>query len=198
MIILPGIHAIFVNFFRTLKLSPQICGIQLTWKIRTSCFNPGIFIYFTTEKLASIGSLFTYNLCRLNIRRISDQKRTALSHADIFCLMKTKAAIITNGTKRFPLICTHNSLCRILDNLQIIFLRNCHNRIHLTGNSRIMNRNNCLCFFRNGFLDLGFIYIHRIRTNINKNSRCTTQYKSICRRYKCIRRHDDFVSRLNF
>ena len=82
--------------------------------------------------------------------------------------MKAKATVITDCTKCFSLIGSHNSLCSILYNLQIIFLCNCTNLIHLTGYTGIMNRNDCFCLLRNRILNQPLINIHCFRMNINK------------------------------
>ena len=111
--------------------------------------------------------------------------------------METITSKITNRPKSFPFICTHDTLRCIFYNQQIMSTRDIHDRIHLTGNSRIMNRHNCPCLFGNRILDQFFIYIHCIRSDIYKFHSSATQNKGVCCRYKSIRRHDDFIPRLN-
>ena len=107
--------------------------------------------------------------------------------------METVTAKVTNRTKCLSMIISIHSLCCILNNFQVMSACNLHNFIHLTANTGIMDRNDCSGLLCDCIFDKIFIYIHRIRTNINEYNLCTSKYKSIRSGNKCIRWHDDLI-----
>ena len=197
IIIVPDCQPFFINSLCFLKLSPQISRIHITGQIRRTISYPGILIHLSPEKFAPVCSFFPQNLCRFQILFILKENGSTLSHGIILRLMKTVTSKISDCSQCFPLIISIHPLGCILNHFQVIFPGNRHNLIHGTGYTGIMYRNDCLCFIRNRCFNLCLINIHRIRPDIYKYTGCTTQYKCIRRRHKCIRGHDHFVSRLD-
>ena len=168
IIIIVDFHSFIENLFTLLQLCVQICCIQFTWKVRRSIVHPPVFIYLSPEKFTSVSAFFPQNFCFFLIFIIIKEDCSALSHSIILCLMEAVTAKISNRTKRFAFIKGVHSLGRIFNNFKIIFLCNCHDRIHLTGNSGVMNRHDHLGFLRDCCLDQFLINIHCIRSDINK------------------------------
>ena len=111
--------------------------------------------------------------------------------------MKRIAAKIADGSECSSLIGAHDALCRILHHGQMMSFRNLQNRVHFTGNSRIMNRSDRPCFIGNGILQKRLIQIHRIRTNVNKDRYRALQDECIRSRAEGVARHDDLLPWLN-
>ena len=111
--------------------------------------------------------------------------------------METVTAKISDSSQRFPLVKSIDTLSGILDHLQIIFFRQFHNRIHLTSHTGIMNRHDGFRLFCDRRLDFCLVDIHGVRTDIHKHAGSSPENESIRRRYKRIRRHNDFIPRLD-
>ena len=151
----------------------------------------------SAEELAAVGSLLTKDLGLTDLLRITDQKCTALSHGIVLGFMKRIAAKIAEGSKRSSLVGAHDALCRILHHGQMMSFGDLQNRVHLTGNSRIMNRSNRSCFIGNGILQKRLIQIHCIRTDVNKDRYRSLQDECIRSGAEGVARHDDLLSWLN-
>ena len=186
-----------IDGFCHLKLGIKISRIDIAWKIGGTKILPSVLVHLPSVIFAPVRTLFPQDLCLFYIFRIPDQNSAPFSHAEVFRFMKAEASKISYGSQGFPLVGTHDSLCRILYHLQMMPPCNIHDHIHLTGNSRIMNHCYGLCFLRNGRLDQRLVNIHGIRPDIYKHRRGPPQYKSVCRGNKGIRGHDHFIALLD-
>ena len=175
-----NLHSLVTDFFVLFQLSIKICSIQFTGQIRRPIIHPAVFIHLPAEKFAAGCSFFSENLSFFLILIPIEQNCTALSHCVILRLMEAVAAKISDGSQCFSFIVGVHTLSCIFHNLQIMPSGNIHNCIHLTGNSRIVNRNNCSGFFCDRLFDQFFINVHGIRTDIHKHNLRSAQYKSIC------------------
>ena len=173
MIIIVYLHSFGKDLISCFQLCIKICCIQFTWKIGRTIIHPAILVNLSAEKLTSVSSLFSQDLCFLHIFIPVKKDCTALSHSIVLCLMETVTPKISNGTKSFSLITGIYSLRSVFNNLQIVFLCNLHNGIHLTGNPCIVDRDDHFCFLSHCRLDQFLINIHCIRSDINKYNLCS-------------------------
>ena len=173
MIIIINFHSFIKNFITLFQLCIQICCTQLTWKIRGTIVHPAVLVNLSAEELASVCTFFSENFRFLLIIIIIKENCSALTHSIILGLMEAVTSKISDSSKSFTFVIGIHSLSRVFNNFQIIFLRDCHNRIHLAGNSCIMDRYDSLCLLCNCRLDQFFIYIHCIRSDINKYDFCS-------------------------
>ena len=186
IILLPPLKPCLIDLVCHLKLCIKICRIHLAGEIGGTIVHPSVLIYLSPEIFTPVCSLFPKDLRCFDIFVITDQKRAALTHAEIFGLVKAEAPEISDGAKRLSLIAAHDCLCRILHHQKMMPSCNVHDRVHLTGNACVMNHCNHLCSLCNCRLDQGFINVHGIRTDIHKYRRCPAKHKGVCRRDKGI------------
>ena len=168
VVILINFHTFIINLLPFLKLGKEIRCVQFTWKIGGTIIHPAVFIHLSTEELASVCSLFPEDFCFLLISVIIVKQSSALSHGIILSLMETVTSKITNSSKCLSLVECIHTLGSILHYLQSVLSGNLHDRVHLTGNSCIMNRYDHLCSVSNRLLDQLLIHIHGIRSDIHK------------------------------
>ena len=196
IIIVKNLTPLVVDLVHLEQLCIQIGRVHIAWQIRGAVADPRILIDLSTEKFTPIRTLFTQDLCTLQISIILKQQRAALSHCIILCLMEAVAAEISDRAERTPFIPRIDTLRCILHDLQVVFFCNRHDRIHLTGDTGIMHRHNDLCALCDCRLDLRLINIHCLWMHIYKYNFGTLQHKCICRGYKRVGRHDHLISRL--
>ncbi len=108
--------------------------------------------------------------------------------------MEGQAAKISDGSERMSFIGGQNALCVILNDHQMVAPRDIQNRVHLAGYTGVMHHRDHTCFVRDGILNLPFIYIHRVRTDVHKDRNGMAQHKAVRRRDKRIGRHDHFLA----
>ncbi len=192
-VLIPSVHSRLRDLLRQLQLRIQIGGVQVTGQIRRTIVLPAILIHLPSVVLASVRALFPEDLRGLDILFIPNEQGAALTHAEIFRLMKTEAAKLPEGAKGFPLIGRHDPLRGILHHDQIVPPGNIHDHIHLTAYPCIMYRCDRPGPFRNGLLDQSLINIHGIRPDIHEDHLRPAQHEGIRRGHKGIGRQDHFV-----
>ena len=103
------------------QLCIKICCIQFTWKIGRTIIYPAVLVNLPRKNLLLSSSLFSQDLCLLQIFIPVKKDCTALSHSIVLCLMETVTPKISNGTKSFSLITGIYSLRSVFNNLQMYF-----------------------------------------------------------------------------
>ena len=69
-----------------------------------------------------------------------------------------------------------------------------HDRIHLTGNTRIVDGDDRPRSVRHCLFDQRLVNIHGVRPDVDKNCPGSAENKGIRGGYKCVRRHDHLIA----
>jgi len=85
----------------------------------------------------------------------------------------------------------------ILNDKYVMLVGNLHNLVHITGNTRIVDRNYDLCFICDErFYRVG-INVGIILLTVGEDNPCTLSDKCKSRRYESITRYNHLIARLN-
>ena len=176
-------------------MGPEKCRHHFPRQERRADVHPSVLVHLAAEELAAICSFFPNDFRALDQRWVIDEKRPTLARYDVFRFVETQCREVPDAAQRPALVARIDRLGRIFNNKKLVSLRDTHNCIHLARHAGVMYNCHCLCTRRDRVLYLCFVDIHRIRSNIDEDRRCTTQNKCIGGRHKCIGRHDDFIAR---
>ena len=125
-------------------------------------------------KLTSVSSLFSQDLCLLQIFIPVKKDCTAFSHIIVLVYGNCNTQNLQWYQELFPLIKgILLPALRLQQPSDCIFFCNLHNGIHLTGNPCIVDRDDHFCFLSHCRLDQFLINIHCIRSDINKYNLCS-------------------------
>ena len=94
--------------------------------------------------------------------------------------METVTSKISDGSQCFSFIKGIHTLSCIFHNFQTMSAGNLHDRVHLAGNTRIMNRHDYFRSVCDCLLDQFLIDVHSIRPDIHEHDLRLTQNKCIC------------------
>ena len=110
--------------------------------------------------------------------------------------METVAAIITDAAKCSSLVKCIDTLCCVLNDDEVVSLRDIHDGIHLAAYACVVDRCDDLSLVCYRIFDELLIDILGIRTDVHEDKLSASQDECVCCRYECIRRKDDLISRL--
>ena len=83
--------------------------------------------------------------------------------------MKRVAPKIAHRAAIFILVSAHHRLRGILDNFKVMTFGNGGNGVHLASNAGIVHDDNCLGALGDRRLNFGFVNVHGIGANVDKN-----------------------------
>ncbi len=99
-------------------------------------------VYLSTSprrKQASVGALFAQDLGPLLEARVVNHHRYAFTAREVLSFMKAVAAHVANGAQELALVFGKDTLCRVLDDQQIMTPGDRHNLVHLAANTGIVD-----------------------------------------------------------
>ncbi len=191
---LPDFTSPLLDFFTRFKLGEQEGGQNFRWKITRTDIYPGVLVYLTAKKSASIGSLLADNFGSLDPIRSVDDQRPPLTTDEIFCFMKTLGGEAAKASQWFLLIGSEESVGVILDHGHSGVGGDCLDRFHLAGDACVVEYNDCLGALGYLLAQLGLIDVESIGADIDKNRFSPSQGECTCRCDKCKRGDDDFIT----
>src|SRR5215471_994488 len=190
----PQIKSASRNQARLLELSKQECGDQFAREKARSDVDPGVLVHLTAKELLSVGPFLPDDICALEESRVVDQKSPALAGNHVLGFVEAHGREMADAAQRSTFVASQCSLSRILDDYELVTLSNGHDGVHLAADSGVMHRHNRLRSRRYRRLNLGFVDIERVGTNIDKNRHTSSQHDGVGRRYKGERWHYYFVA----
>src|SRR5258706_5800302 len=119
---------------------------------------------------ATVGTQQTQPLCHFTIAR--RDHASVSSASQIFRWKETETAEIPDASNFLAAIRGADALRGVLDNGQLVFRGEFHDRTKISSKSEQVHRNNCARFPGDGFCDEIDVDVERVRTYIDKNRSC--------------------------
>ena len=111
--------------------------------------------------------------------------------------MEGIAAEVADSAQRLSLVFGHHSLRRVLNDLYAVTAGDIEYGVHLTGDARVMDGNDRLCLFGDRVLDLVFVDIHSVGSDVDKHQLGAAQRKRVGGGAEGEGRQDDLVTGLD-
>jgi len=155
------------------ELRPKKGRDQFTWKKRRTNVLPAIFINFSPKVATTVRAFFPDDFRTKSIFFGIDKNRATLAADNVFRFVEAERAEIPNRAERFPLVCGHDALRRVLNHGQTMPVRDLQNGIHFATHPGVVNRYDRAGSRRYRGFDQAFVDVQRIRADIDEDRNTT-------------------------
>ena len=94
--------------------------------------------------------------------------------------MKAVAAHLADCAEPLAFVFCEDTLCRILDDQQVMTPCDRHNLVHFAADAGIMDREDCARARRDRGFDQPLVDVKRVRPDIHEHRRGAPQHNSVC------------------
>ena len=192
---LPDPLAFGLDFVEMLKLRPEECRDDLRRQERTARIDPAILVHFAAKELGAIRPLFPDDLSAADEAFVVDDEHTALARDDVLRLVEGERRQMPDRPERTTLVERIDRLRGIFDDQQSVPIRNLHNRVHVTGDARIVDGHDDLRARRHERLDEVRVDIRLVRPAVGEHDLRPLPNERQRRRNERVGRHDHLVAR---
>ena len=135
---IPDTEALALYVLQLLQLCPQEGSIELRGQERGANVTPPVFIDHTPIELSTVGTFLPDDLGATDETFVIDDEHTTLTTVNVLRLVEGESTQMTNTTQGTTLVEGVDGMRRVLDDEEMMLLSQCHDGIHVTGNTGIM------------------------------------------------------------
>ncbi len=169
MILRPHAMTLGLDLIHLLELRQQESRVELARQIGRADIDPGVFVDPALQELGAVRSLLPQDVGAVDEALVIDQQSTPFARDEILGFVKAHGRKVPDAAERTVLVLRRDALRGVLQHEEAVPLRDVHDLVHGTADTRVVNRDDGLGLLRDGRFDQAFVDVERVGPDIDKN-----------------------------
>ena len=191
----PGLQAVGIYLVGYLQLRPQVGRVEVALQVGASPIHPGIPIHLPAEEALTISALLANDLGAVDVLGVVDDECPALTHGIVLGLVERIAAEVAKRAKGPAPVRAHDALGGVLHDHEVVPARNPDDLVHLTRDTRVVDRHDHPGPLGDGMLDLGLVQVEGVRADVYEHECRSLGHERGRRGREGKARQDDLITR---
>eukprot|EP00128_Syssomonas_multiformis_P004053 Colp12_sorted_trinity150504_noHs@15830 len=163
-----------------LELRPQHRAGQLVGHEGRAQVHPLVLVNLAHHEVVPVGALLPHHERSRSAGRVAvDRQRSTLATNDVLRVVKRVAAKVTNSTELAALVSGHEALGSVLDDKEVVSLRDLADGVHFAGDAGIVHAADGASALGHSRLDEGFVDVQRVDAHVHKDRHHAAQHEAI-------------------